>query len=78
MKKFFIALAIVTLFIIGCDRNHNKPVGEPEVPPVEGQQVTIVVDEDGKPVAAASSVPVQTINESDIVEEVEDTADEAK
>ena len=78
MKKVLFVFAIAMLFIIGCDSNHNKPVKDTELPPVEGQQVTIVEDEDGNIVAAASSVPVQTVKESDIVEEVEAPADETK
>ena len=86
MKKLFTILTIAFLFIIGCSPNHNEPVKEPAespveevtIPPVEGQQVTVVEDEDGNIVAAASSVPVQKFKETDIVEEVEVPADEAK
>lgn len=86
MKKLFTVLTIASLFVVGCTSNPNEPVKESDetiveeatIPPVEGQQVTIVEDEDGNIVAAASSVPVQKVKESDIVEEVEAPADEAK
>ena len=86
MKKLFTILTIASLFAVGCNSNPTEPVKESEepiveevtTPPVEGQQVTVVEDEDGNIVAAASSVPMQTVKESDIVEEVEVPADEAK
>ena len=78
MKKIFIVLAVGALFIIGCEKNHNAPATSTDLPPVEGQQVTVVEDENGNIVAAASSVPMQTVKESDIVEEVETPADETK
>lgn len=61
MKKLFTILTIASLFMVGCTSNPNEPVKKPEesvveeitIPPVEGQQDTVV-------------------------EEVEDTADEAK
>ena len=75
MRKVLFIVAISLLFVIGCDASAKRNT-EP-LPEVTGQQVTIVVDEDGKPVAAASSVPLQ-IPESDIVEEVQETQDETK
>ena len=75
MRKVLFIVAISLLFVIGCD-DANKRKTE-QLPEVTGQQVTIVVDEDGKPVAAASSVPLQ-IPESEIVEEVQETQDETK
>ena len=68
MKKFFIALSIITLFIIGCEPSHNEPV-QGTAPTVEGQEVSVVVDKDGNIVAAASSVPLQ-IPEEKITEEI--------
>lgn len=69
MKKFFIALSIITLCMIGCAPNHNEPIKQGTAPTVEGQEVSVVVDKDGNIVAAASSVPLQ-IPEEKITEEI--------
>ena len=72
MKKVLFVFAITALFVVGCDCAKPKA----GLPKVEGQQVTIIEDENGNIVAAASSVPMQTVKDTDIVEEV--PSDETK